>query len=171
MNKFTVVVKKFAVELDENKPVLYKVYIGSCYYLHKGKKLKESYNKLLDDIFRGIREIGKRNIDKTDVKQKYDERYSNIINYCIKYPAIHKVYIEVISNDIPSKLLKLEDKLYKEMEHDELSLNRTDLGAYKPEWMLKQVYQERCNECVKNGVVGTKKTKFKFCPMCGRLNK
>lgn len=46
-----------------------------------------------------------------------------------------------------------------------------DIPIYKPEWMLKATYQQRCDSCITTGIVSKKKVIFKFCPNCGRLNK
>jgi hypothetical protein len=159
MNKFIIAEMPKEDEINQNNPVLYRIHIGTRYYLHKGKILKDSVNKLLDDIFRGIR--GKI----------YDERYSLLVEYCAKYPAIHKVVVELISNDVPAKILKLESSMYKTMKTDELALNRLDIAPYKPEWMIKQSLQARCNECIGKGIINGKSAKFKFCPNCGRINK
>lgn len=158
MNKFQIT---NIPDTNEDQPVLFRLLIGNNgkYYLHKGKKLQESAERVLDDVFRGLR--GK----------KCPEEYSEVIKYCQKFPAIHKIGIEVVFNGDPEKLLKKEDALYKAMKNDDLSLNRLDLPPYKPEWMLKQALQKRCENCLKSGIVDGKKITFKFCPNCGRLNK
>lgn len=156
MHKFTI---GNLPETDETQPVLYKLFFGKMYYLHKGKTLNESADKLLDDVFRGIR------------KKKCPEAYSKIVDYCLQYPATTVVKLEVIFNGDPAKLLKKEESLYKSMKNDDFSLNRLDIAPYKPEWMLKAAFQERCQDCLKSGIVNGKKTSFKFCPHCGRLNK
>lgn len=146
---------------DTTKPVLYKVGFSDKYYLHKSKTLKEGVERFLDDVFRGMR--GK----------SCPESYSEVVKYCLKYPAIHKVSIEVILNSEPDKILRKEAALYKSMRLDQKSLNRLDLEPYKPEWMIKQALGKRCDNgaCMKSGIIGTKKQLFKFCPNCGRLNK
>lgn len=164
MNKFIIAEMPNENELDLLQPVLYKIHIGTRYYLHKGKTLKESVDKLLDDVFRGMR--GK----------KYPEQYSKLIEYCNKYPSVHKVVVELVFNGVPDKLLKMETKLYKEMANDDISLNRLDIEPYKPEWMIKETLQKRCTECLTHILYGekgkpSKKLVFKFCPNCGRLNK
>lgn len=159
MNKFVIAEILNTEVIEVSHPVLYKIHIGTRYYLHKGKTLNESVDKLLDDVFRGMR--GK----------KYPEQYKNLVEYCNKYPAIHKVVVELVFNGLPDKLLKMEAKLYKEMANDELTLNRLDIPPYKPEWMIKESMQSRCENCIKIGIASNKKMKFKFCPSCGRLNK
>ncbi len=156
MNKFII---SELPETDAAKPVLYKVHFSNRYYIHKGKTLKDSLDRLLDDVFRGMR--GK----------KCSELYSNIVAHCLKYPSMHKVSVEVLLNADPAKILRKETALYKSMKGDISSLNRLDLEPYKPEWMVKQSLQERCEQCIPNGIVDGKKRTFKFCPNCGRLNK
>lgn len=156
MNKFVIT---DTPETDESNPVLYKIVLGNRYYVHKGKTLRESADRLLDDVFRGMR--GK----------KCPEAYSKLVEFCQQHPSTYKIKLEVILNAESAKLLKREDTLYKAMKKDDLSLNRVDLLPYKPEWMLKQAFQERCENCLKTGIVAGKKTTFKFCPNCGRINK
>lgn len=161
MNKFTIAEmpkeEKEAINID--LPVLYRVHIGSMYYLHKGKSLEESLSKLLDDVFRGVRDL------------KCSEAYSKFVQYCKRYPALHRVQVEVVLNAEAAKVLAAEDKQYKLMKNDEASLNRLDIAPYKPEWMLKEKFQARCEECIKNGIVNGKKIKFRFCPNCGKVIK
>lgn len=158
MNKFIIT---SIPDIDNEKPVLYKVFIGTkgAYYLHKGKKLKESVDRFLDDVYRGMRSKG------------CPEFYSKVVEYCNKFPAIHQVSVEVIYSGEPSAVLKKEAALYKTMKKDSLSLNRLDIEPYKPEWMLRDTFQKRCENCIKSGIVNAKKITFKFCPNCGRLNK
>lgn len=148
-------------ELDETKPVLYKVWFGNAYYLHKGKKLRESVNRLLEDVFRKMR---------SHVLQ-VDQQYVNIVAYCNKNTSLYKVSVELIMNDEAPKILKKEASLYKKMHSDPHTLNRMDIDPYTPEWMLRETLQARCENCLHNGVIAGKKTAFKFCPHCGRLNK
>lgn len=157
MNKFTVA--EMPVQAKPDEPVLYKLHIGSKYFLYKGKVLHESVNRLLDDVFRGIR--GKA----------CPESHSLLVEYCKRYPALHRVMIDVVLNDTPAKVLAAEEKEYKRMKNDECSLNRLDLEPYKPEWMVKAKFQEKCEKCATSGTIDGKKTKFRFCPSCGRLNK
>ena len=164
MNKFTIAERADTKEYDESLPVLYKIHIGNKFYLHKGKNLSESLNRLLDDVFRGIR--GKQ----------CPPEYLNFVSYCKKYPAVHRVMPEIVLNAPPAKILALEDKMWKQMKNDESCLNALDIAPYKPEWMLREVMQKRCNEddggCL-HALRGSddKMHKFKFCPNCGRLNK
>jgi len=144
---------------DETKPVLYKIELGNRYYLHKGKTLRESAERFLEDIFRGMR--GK----------SCPEAYSKVVEYCKLYPQVYRSNIEVVLNDDADKILKKEASLYKSMKNNFESLNRTDLEPYKPEWMIKQSLQKRCENPITEGIVNGKKIKFKFCPNCGRLNK
>lgn len=158
MNKFTITELP---ETKEDKPVLYRVYLSDKYYLHKSKTLKEGVDRFLDDVFRGIR--GK----------SCPESYSEVVKYCLKYPAMHKVTVEVVLNAEPDKVLRKETVLYRTMRTDPRTLNRLDLEPYKPEWMIKQSLGKRCDKdaCIKAGDVNKKKLSFKFCPNCGRLNK
>ena len=158
MNKFTIT---DLPEVNEEKPVLYKVYFGSNYYVHKGKKLKESLDRLLDDVFRGMR--GK----------KSPKDYDKIVKLCLKYPAINKVSVQKLFNGDPLALLKKESTVLKFLYKDPLCLNDPETPPYKPEWMIKQTLGKRCDkdECIKSGMVNNKKQSFKFCPNCGRLNK
>ena len=158
MNKFIIT---SIPEYSDEKPVLYNIYIGSkgAYYLHKGKKLKESVDRFLDDVYRGMR------------NKSCPEYYSKVVDYCNKFPAIHQVSVEVVYNGEPAKLLKKEDALYKTMKRDDLSLNRLDIAPYKPEWMLKDAFQKRCENCLKIGLIDGVRIAFKFCPLCGRLIK
>lgn len=157
MNKF--LITSTPEVKDETKPVLYKVIIGKNYYIHKGKILKDSANRFLDDVYRGIRDKG------------CPENYSKVVEYCKLHPQVYKVSIELISNSQPDILLKKETLLYKSMKNDEYSLNRLDLEPYKPEWMLKQALQKRCDNPILSGTIEGKVKQFKFCPNCGRLNK
>lgn len=149
-------------KFNQQKPFLYKVYFGKNYILHKSKNYPDGLNRLLDDVYRGMR--GKSHL----------EHNTNVIAHCNRYPGINKVAVEMILNDDPDKILKEEKRYYREMKLDPLSLNRFDIPPYQPEWMLKQISQERCGDgekCITSGMVDRKKTKFKFCPKCGRLNK
>lgn len=160
MNKFIVSILPTKKPINEDLPVLYKVNIGNGkYYLHKSKKLIEGAERLMDDVYRGMRSKG------------CPEAYSEVVKYCNQYPAIHKVSVELVLNAEPGKVLKMETKLYKSMLRDSNSLNRIDLEPYKPEWMIKQALQSRCEQCLPDGIVNGKKLKFRFCPNCGRLNK
>lgn len=146
-------------ETNEEQPVLYDVLFAGRHYLHKGKKLKESADRFLEDVFRGMR--GK----------SCPEQYQKVVEFCKKYPAIYQVQVSLILNDSAPKILKKEKAVLKERLKDVNSLNRADIEPYTPEWMLKQTLQERCENPITEGVVGGKKLKFKFCPNCGRLNK
>jgi len=157
MNKF--IITSIQEVKDEENPVLYKVIVGKNYYVHKGKKLADSVNRFLDDVYRGMR--GK----------KCPDNYSKVVEYCNLHPQIYKVSVEVISNGSPDTILKKEKSMYKSMKNDEYSLNRLDLEPYLPEWMLTQSLQKRCENPIYEGIVNGKKIKFKFCPNCGRLNK
>lgn len=156
MNKF--IVTEYP-ETDESKPVLFRVFFAGKYFLHKGKKLQESVDRFLDDIYRGMR--GK----------SCPESYSEVVKYCNKYPNIYKVTVDIVLNAEPDKIIKKEGTLYKSIGKDPDSLNRADIEPYKPEWMLRDAYQKRCENCIKSGLIEGKKTKFKFCPNCGRVNK
>jgi hypothetical protein len=148
------------IEVDPSKPVLYKIHFGSKYYLHKGKTLRESADKLLYDVFRGM------------ISPKAPtEAYRYIIEYCKQKTSLHKVSIEILLNSDPKKILAAEDKFYIKMKGDADSLNNLSVPPYKPEWMIKHTLQARCQACILSGIVNDKKTKFKFCPNCGRLNK
>lgn len=159
MTKFTV--QDYPEVKDESKPVLYKVWFGNNYYIHKGKKLKESVDRFLEDVFRGMR------------NKSCPPQYSEVVKHCLKYPAIHKVMVELISNAEPDTIFKKESALYKAAKNDEFSLINSEIEPYKPEWMIKQALQKRCDNdaCITSGVVNKKKLQFKFCPNCGRLNK
>jgi hypothetical protein len=166
MNKFTITE---VPKTDETKPVLYKVLIGNMYYLHKGKKLEDSANKFLDDVYRGMRGL------------KFPPAYQRVVDYCNKYPAIHKVGLDVVLNAEPGKVLRREDAMYKVIGSDPESLNDPAIEPYKPEWMLKEVFQGKCDKCITSGFIHpdpqsknpcyAKKQAFKFCPNCGRLNR
>lgn len=153
MNKFTIAELP---ETNKDLPILYEIHIGSKYYLHKGKTLKESLDKVLDDVFRGIRD------------KNYSPAYSFFVKYCKTYPALHRVSVNVVLNDVPKKVLAMEDKRYKQMQSDECTLNNLEIKPYKPEWMLKEIFQERCATCIPDGIINGKKLKFKFCPNCGK---
>lgn len=161
MNKFTVAA--MPIQEDKDNPVLFKVELGSRYYIHKGKALAESVNRLLDDVFRGVRD------------KKCPDHYSLFVEYCKRYPAINKVTVSILLNDTPAKVLAAEGREYKKMKKDSNTLNRLDLEPYKPEWMLRAKFQEKCNECVIyywTGIsMSAKQVKAKFCPNCGRANK
>lgn len=156
MNKFQII---SIPDTDPEQPVLYKLLIGTKYYLHKGKILKDSAERFLDDVFRGMR------------NKKCPEEYSNVVEYCLKFPSIHRIALEVVLNGPPAKILAKEKALYKKIVKDRESLNRADIAPYTPEWMIRQTMQERCEKCIPSGVVAGKKVVFKFCPNCGRLNK
>lgn len=155
MNKFSIIEYP---KTDDTKPVLYKVFFANRYFVHKGKKLRESVDRFLDDVDRGMR--GK--VCPPD--------YANVVDYCKKHPQVYKVTIEVLLNDVPAKLLKMEDRLFKGFKNDPEALNDPQKPAYRPEWMLKDIYQQRCDPCITNGTIEGKKTKFRFCPNCGHLN-
>lgn len=157
MNKF--LITEIPVVEDETKPVLYKIWIGKRYYLHKGKALKDSAERFLDDVFRGMR------------SKSCPEAYTKVVEYCALHPQIYKASLDVVLNSDPAKVLRKEAIMYKAMKTDEESLNRLDLEPYKPEWMIRQSLQARCEICVKTGIVNGKTMAFKFCPNCGRLNK
>lgn len=164
MNKFTIAKVLNAETIDTTKPVLYKIHMGTKYYLHKGKDLHDSAIQFLDNVFRGMR--GKTSLPA----------YANVVAYCKQFPAIYSVVLEVVANKDPDKILALEDKMYKSMAKDSLTLNDLSIPPYKPEWMLKSTYQARCTECITHILYGAKGEKmkkmvFKFCPNCGRLNK
>jgi len=162
MNKFTIAESsKDQIEgLNNELPVLYKILIGNRYFLHKGKTLNESLKRFLDDVFRGIRGL-----------KSCPKEYANVVAYCKKYPAINKVSVSVVLNDNPENVLKMEEAMYKVIADDPESLNDPEIKPYKPEWMLRDVVNERCENCLTVGIVDGKKTKFNFCPICGRVNK
>ncbi len=159
MTKF--IIAKLPDDIDPSQYVLFKVFFGAQgrYYLHKGKELSVSLNKLLEEVFRGMR--GKSCRDD----------YSKIVKYCTDNPSVNKVSVEVILNSDGEKILKREDKEYKAMAKDDLSLNRLDIKPYKPETWLRDILQDRCEKCISTGTLAGKKTKFKFCPNCGRVIK
>lgn len=146
-------------ETNEDNPVLYDIFFAGKYYLHKGKKLKESVVRFLEDVFRGMRD------------KSCPEQYQKVVDFCKKYPAIHTVTISIVMNDAAPKILKKEKALLNKRKKDGNSLNRSDIEPYTPEWMLKETLQQRCNDPITEGIVNGKKLKFKFCPNCGRLNK
>lgn len=161
MNKFTITELP---ETNEENPVLYKIYFGSNYYIHKGKKLKESLDRMLDDVFRGTR-------GKVCPKQ-----YHEIVSLCRKYPSLHKVSVDVLLNSEPDKIIKKEAALLKSAYKDTMCLNDPKEPPYIPEWMMKETLGKRCDksDCIKSGffTLAIKlPVKFKFCPNCGRLNK
>ena len=141
---------------DKESPVLFKILIGNKHYIHKGKEIKQSVDKFLDDVFRGLR-------DKV-----FPDAYIEFVKYCKAYPQMYQVAIQLILNDTPDKILKKEAQLLKEAKKDSNSLNNHDVAQLKPEWMLRHVFQEKCTLCHKNGIIDNKKVKFKFCPNCGR---
>jgi hypothetical protein len=152
---------KFSVDYPEynpEKPVLYKIILGKKYFIHKGKDLKASTEKFLDDVFRGMRNKG------------CPDAYKNVVHYCNTNTALYKVSVEIILNADPDKILRKEDQLYKNID-EEVCLNNPEVPPYRPEWMIKQSLQKRCETCITTGSINNKKTKFKFCPHCGRLNK
>ncbi len=155
IHKFTVVGDLPKVKDTEN-PVLYKVWFSTKFYIHKGKELSPSLDKLLYDVFRGL------------CGSKYSEQYERVVKYCKQYPALNKVTVELISNDIPAKILKKEEAFYKDKNNPNSLLN-FESGPYKPEWMLRDKFTPRCEEvgCIKSGTVNKKKINFNFCPNCG----
>lgn len=157
MNKFSVI--EYPEVKNDANPVLYKVNFANRYYIHKGKKLRDSVDRFLDDVDRGMR--GK----------SCPSDYVHVVEYCKKHPQVYKVSIEVILNDVPAKLLRAEDRLFKGFKSDQETLNDKEAKSYRPEWMLKEIYQERCDPCISSGVVGGKKMKFRFCPNCGHVIK
>ena len=165
MHKFKVIKNDPPKGYDPEKPVLYKLYFGDKYFLHKGKKLDDSIERLLDDIFRGMRS------GKGDKVFKVNEAYSEVVAHCNRNPSLYKVVCEVVLNADPDKILRKEDSLYRQMKSDPQAFNITSIPPYKPEWMVKQSLQKRCENCITTGFINDKKAKFKFCPNCGRLNK
>lgn len=159
MTKF--IVAKLPDDIDPSKPVLFRVLFGGqgAYFLHKGKEISVSLNKLLEEVFRGMRGKSCR------------PDYSKIVEYCNAHPSVNKVSVEVVLNDEAAKVLSREDKEYKAMAKDDFSLNRLDIKPYKPETWLREIMQDRCEKCIQNGTVAGKKMKFKFCPKCGRAIK
>lgn len=151
------------IPVNEELPVLYKVFVGSNgkYYLHKGKVVRDSAKRLMDDVDRGMRGL------------KYPEQYAELVAYCKKFPAIYKVTAEVVLNAEADKILKKEKALFKVIKKDENNLNNHNpkFPPYTPEWMTKHSLQKRCENPITEGVVNGKKLKFRFCPNCGRLNK
>lgn len=158
MNKFTVTEELNGKAIDDTLPVLYNVYFGDkgFYYLHKSKDFKKGYTHFLDDIFRGIRNFN------------YPPMFKNVVDFCNKYPSLYKVKVELIANEEPSKLLKTEAALYRKMAKDQFSLNDLKAGQFKPEWMLRHSFKDKCEICPKTGIISNKKTSFNFCPICGR---
>lgn len=148
-------------KISEDVPVLYRLYFGhqGHYLLWKGKKLNDSVESTLSDIFRGFR-------DKSHLPG-----VKKVVEFLKIHATIRRVAVEVVYNGKPELLLKKEEAVYKQMRKDKLSLNNFDIEIYKPEWMLKASAQQRCKTCVLSGVINKKTTKFKFCPNCGRLNK
>jgi hypothetical protein len=155
---------------DDTKPVLFQVEVGKYYYIHKGKNLKDSVNKMLDDVHREIKvkADAKVNPEKYDNRKDYCPQYSKLIEYFALHPQIYKVSVRLLLNAEPDKILKEEAKLYKAMKSDENSLNNLEIGQFKPEWMLRHTFKEKCNKCHKNGIIEGKKIEFNFCPICGR---
>ena len=158
MNKFTVTEDLGGKIINEYLPVLYNVYFGDKghYYLHKSKDFKKGYTHLLDDIFRGMR------------KFNCPDMYVNAVEFCSKYPSLYKVKVELLANEEPGKLLKIEAALFKAMTKDKFSLNNLKIGQFKPEWMLRHAFKDKCEACTKTGIINGKKASFNFCPICGR---
>jgi hypothetical protein len=127
------------------------------YYIHKSKNLKEGVNKFLDDVFRGMRGLS------------CSEYYKEAVDYCKRYPAVYEVKIDLILNSDPQSVLLREAKELRKYKNNTDCMNY--LPQFKPEWMLKEVYHQRCEKCISYGVVGKIKTQFRFCPNCGHLNK
>lgn len=152
------IINSVAEVQNQELPVLYKVsFNNGYYYYHKGKKLSESANRLLYDVFRATLK---------DVKVSDD--YVNMVAFCKRFPSVVKVSIEVVMNDTPEKILKKEKALFKQWVKDELCLNRIDKLPYTPEWMKRELFVSRCETCPKSGVINDKKVKFTFCPNCGK---
>lgn len=158
MHKF--IVSEYPAVKKPDQPVLYKVWFGNKFYVHKGKVLKDSVEKLLDDVFRGIRGLN------------CSDLYSNIVAHCKKYPAITRLTVELIANDIPQKIINKEASFYKDKNNPN-SLIDTNKTPYIPEWMLKEKFKKRCEEsgCITSGTVNKKTMKFEFCPNCGHKNR
>ena len=148
-------------DIDEEKPVLYKIMFGPTgnYYIHKGKLLVFSLNRLLEEVTRGT--VGK----------SCSEYYKGMVEYCKGAPGVNKISIDLIYNGQPSSVLSKEKALLDKMKKDPYSLNNLSIDQLRPEWMLKDIFQKRCAECIPSGVVDGKKTKFRFCPNCGHIIK
>lgn len=149
---------------DKEQPVLYKVTFNSgYYYIHKGKELEASCERFLYDVFRGT-------LPPKEGKSApiISEDYKNVIEYCKKYPQINAVTVQLLFNGNPTDLLKKEKKFYNEGKKDKLCLNNYDKYPYTPEWMIRHKHVDRCDKCVSDGIISGKKTKFVFCPMCGK---
>ncbi len=77
MNKFSVI--EYPEVKNDSNPVLYKVNFANRYYIHKGKKLRDSVDRFLDDVDRGMR--GK----------SCPPDFAHVVEYCKKHPQVYKV--------------------------------------------------------------------------------
>jgi hypothetical protein len=160
MNKFKITEwKNYEVKtFDTKQPALFKVYFGGkMYFLHKGKDFKVSVNRLLDDISRGI------------LGGKFLPIHKEAVAFCKRNTGLYKVSVELLLNDTPDKVLQMEEELYKEMADDPLTLNNLAEPIYKPNWMLREVFKEKCSSCMTSVTTIDKEyIEFNFCPICGR---
>lgn len=152
---------KLTANIDEEKPVLYRINFGDTgkYYIHKGKLLVFSLNRFLEEVTRGT--VGKF----------CSPHYKKASEYCALHPSVNKVSVELIYNGQPSAILSKEKSLLTKIKRDSSALHDHTLEQLRPEWMLKDIFQKRCTECIPFVITDGKKMKFRFCPNCGHLIK
>lgn len=158
MHKFKVSYED-SIEVGDNDPCLYLLRLGEYFYIHKSKFYKQGVETLLTVLFRGIR------------GGKSQEYLKNVVALCNKYPSLYKVVCTPLYTGSSTNILRKESALLKKYKNDPKCVNNFEIAQLKPEWMLKEKYQERCKSCIKNAIIEGKKKKFNFCPICGRQNK
>jgi len=159
MNKF--IVSEYPEVKNPELPVLFKIYIGlkGKYFIHKGKKLKESVDSFLD------------NIDRFTRDKSCSEYFQKAGSYCKLNPGVNKASIEIVFNGVATSILSREKAMLDKTKKDPDCLNNHELPQLKPEWMLKEAFIKRCDPCITDGTINGKKAKFRFCPNCGHMNK
>jgi len=157
MHKFTVKLRNSIS--NPKSPYVYIVWFGEHFYIHKSKEFNKGYEYFLNSVYKGT-------LDKF-----CSDYFKNVVALCKKYPALHKIEIEPVSTGKPQYILRKEKVLLQSYKKDPKCLNNFDKYQLIPEWCSREIYQERCTDCIKSGIIEDKKKKFRFCPNCGRLIK
>lgn len=155
MHKFSVTYQD-KITVNDGEACLYILWFGDYFYIHKGKYYEKGVEAVLKSVFSGIR-------------GKYcQEMFKNIVELCLKYPALHKVEVEPQYAGEPKTVLRKEKSLLNSYKKDPKCLNNFELPQLTPDWMQRVIYGEKCDTCIKSATINKKRVKFNFCPACGR---